>query len=84
MFEPLWWRAATIPGVQMRNFKVVWRDSSGRVRSSAVSYSATAAEDRKQQLEGDKAVARVVEVAPGADVPASLVEEMRAGLPSPA
>ncbi|MFD9566062.1 hypothetical protein [Streptomyces sp. NPDC059994] len=65
----------------MRNFKVVWRDSDGKVRSSAVSYSATAAEDRKHQLEGDNAVVRVVEVAPGADVSASLVEEMRAELP---
>ncbi|WP_329404373.1 hypothetical protein [Streptomyces melanogenes] len=68
----------------MRNFKVVWRDSNGRVRSSAVSYSATAAETRKQQLESDKAVARVIEVAPGADVPADVLEEMRAGLPSAA
>ncbi|MFD9488328.1 hypothetical protein [Streptomyces sp. NPDC059991] len=68
----------------MRNFKVVWRDSQERVRSSAVSYSANAAEDRKQQLAADKAVARVVEVVPGADVPAGLVEEMRAGLPSAA
>ncbi|MFD9567060.1 hypothetical protein [Streptomyces sp. NPDC059994] len=84
MFDPLWWWPVMIPWVQMRNFKVVWRDSEGRVRSSAVSYSASAAEDRRQQLEAGKAVVRVVEVEPGADVPAGLVEEMRAGLPSQA
>ncbi|WHM40955.1 hypothetical protein [Streptomyces sp. BPTC-684] len=54
------------------------------MRSYAVSYSATAAENRKQQLEADGAVARVVEVAPGADISVGLVEEMRAGLPSAA
>lgn len=54
----------------MRNFKVVWRDSNGRAHSSAVAYSATAAKTRKQQLEADKADARVVAVVPGAEVPA--------------
>ncbi|WP_344076316.1 hypothetical protein [Streptomyces crystallinus] len=42
-----------------------------------MSYSLTAAEDREKQLTADHAAVRIVEVAIGQDVPATVLAEMR-------
>ncbi|GGO58938.1 hypothetical protein [Streptomyces lasiicapitis] len=60
----------------MKNFKVVSR-TDGRVHVSVVSYSEVAAETELKRLQKLGAVARVVPVAVGGDVPDSVLEEMR-------
>ncbi|GAA2474011.1 hypothetical protein ACFPFX_12355 [Streptomyces mauvecolor] len=63
----------------MKNYKLVWREPSGRVWSSAVSYSPAAAEDREKELKAEGAAVRMVEVPLGRPVPETVLEEMQAG-----
>ncbi|WP_406502857.1 hypothetical protein [Streptomyces sp. NBC_00212] len=42
----------------MKDYKLVWREPSGKVWSSAVSYLLGAAEDREKELKAEGAAVR--------------------------
>lgn len=58
-------------------YKLAWRTPDGSVRTSAVSYSLAAAEDREKQLVAEHAPVRIVEVSIGQDVPAAVINELK-------
>lgn len=63
----------------MKSYKLVWREPSGKVLTSAVSHSLAAAEDREKELKAEGAAVRMVEVPIGGPGPEAVLEEMRAG-----
>ncbi|MFI6689835.1 hypothetical protein [Streptomyces sp. NPDC050485] len=74
-----------VKGLSVKNYKLVWREPSGKASTSALNYSLGAAEDAQTRLQAEGAVVRIVEVPVGGDVPEAVVEEIRAeGAPAAA
>ncbi|MEU5436411.1 hypothetical protein AB0G73_23955 [Streptomyces sp. NPDC020719] len=62
----------------MKTYRLAWKMQDGAVRTSAVSYSMSAAEDRREQLAVTCTAVRVVEVPIGQDIPSAVIKEMSA------